>query len=353
LVRRQILDDYFEKPPPEPPPKSSADVSSSRSRKNQQPADELAIRAPILVQARGQSDGITREWFRFKPALDSYASISTISPATCERIGAVITPISEGEEQFIDLAAKGAKVERIGHARLRIRCGEITTTFRFEVFDAPDDIILGLDIFPALGFFIGNVPTQWPGQRVGKAAAAAAAAAEAALRRKAPPWALQDRHEDNKEVKALVGLIHARLKANAELNEREAACTQLKEATLELPMQRDLQGSRTYRRQFQTPLLADEAMAKQIEAWLERGFLEAADPHSDFNSPLIAVSKKDLEGKRTGWRICMDLRHINQLLSHSRGLREWARATGGRASREDARLLARVLPGHVGSISAA
>jgi transposase InsO family protein len=269
----------------------------------------------VLVQARGQSDGVTRAWFRFLPALDSYANISTISPAACERIGATIVPIAPEEDQFIDLAAAESRTKRVGRARLRIRCGEVNTSFVFEVLDTPDDIILGLDIFAALGFYIGNVPTQWPGQQRGKEAAAAAAAAEDVLRRRRAPWSLHHRHSAE-AIKVLTRLIQQQLKGNADLDTSVAACGELPEGVLGLDMAEDLAGSKTYRRQFQTPLLATEAMVKQVEEWLERGFLEAADPRSDFNSPLIAVSKKDLEGKRTGWRICMDLRHINQLLVH-------------------------------------
>jgi transposase InsO family protein len=226
----------------------------------------------------------------------------------------VVLPIEDGAPKFVNLAATGAKTARLGRTRLRVRCGEITISHVFEVFDSPDDCILGLDIFANLGFFIGNVPTRWPGQQMGEQAKAAAAAAEASLRRKVRPWALDHRHSEE-EVKALTTSIRANLAANAELDAREPACTQLREATLELPMQKDLQGSKTYRRQFRTPLMAEGAMTEQVEKWLKEGFLEPADPHSDFNSPLIAVTKKDLEGKRTGWRICMDLRHINQLLT--------------------------------------
>jgi hypothetical protein len=51
---------------------------------------------------------------------------------------------------------------------------------------------------------------------------------------------------------------------------------------------------------------------KQLNEWLDAGIVEPCRPNGLFNSPLIAVAKKDNDGKPTKTRVCMDVRRINQ-----------------------------------------
>jgi hypothetical protein len=253
-----------------------------------------------------------RKYRQFRAPLDSLATVSCINPAQVELMGAVVNPIPEDEQQTIALAATGRSVKRVGRCMLQVRCGRHNVNHEFEILDMPFPILLGLDIFPHLGFWIGGVPTHWPGQDNEREAALAAATAENEMRRRATPFCLSNRDED--EAKRLQPLIDKQLQANAAIDRSQPACSSLPESIMHLKMPSNLGGSKTFRKQFMPPRAAEPAMDEAVETWCEHA-VEPADPGSDFNTPLIAVGKKDIMGLKTAYRICMDLRHINALLA--------------------------------------
>jgi IS30 family transposase len=68
-----------------------------------------------------------------------------------------------------------------------------------------------------------------------------------------------------------------------------------------------------YTKQYPLPYHALPEIKKQLAEWLESGVVaESMKPSSRFNTPLLAVPKKDNNGKLTKHRICMDLRNINR-----------------------------------------
>ncbi|GAN11632.1 hypothetical protein MAM1_0762c11208, partial [Mucor ambiguus] len=67
-----------------------------------------------------------------------------------------------------------------------------------------------------------------------------------------------------------------------------------------------------YVKQYPIAHHAMPEIEKQLNEWLDAGIVEQCRPNGLFNSPLIAVSKKDNDGKPTKIRVCMDVRRINQ-----------------------------------------
>ncbi|KAK4514202.1 SNARE-binding exocyst subunit S6 [Mucor velutinosus] len=67
-----------------------------------------------------------------------------------------------------------------------------------------------------------------------------------------------------------------------------------------------------YVKQYPIAHHAMPEIEKQLNEWLDAGIVEQCRPNGLFNSPLIAVSKKDSDGKPTKTRVCMDVRRINQ-----------------------------------------
>ncbi|KAK4512219.1 uncharacterized protein ATC70_003755 [Mucor velutinosus] len=67
-----------------------------------------------------------------------------------------------------------------------------------------------------------------------------------------------------------------------------------------------------YVKQYPIAHHAMPEIEKQLNEWLDAGIVEQCRPNGLFNSPLIAVSKKDNDGKPTKTRVCMDVRRINQ-----------------------------------------
>ncbi|KAK4519292.1 Methylcrotonoyl-CoA carboxylase beta chain, mitochondrial [Mucor velutinosus] len=67
-----------------------------------------------------------------------------------------------------------------------------------------------------------------------------------------------------------------------------------------------------YVKQYPIAHHAMPEIEKQLNEWLDAGIVEQCRPNGLFNSPIIAVSKKDNDGKPTKTRVCMDVRRINQ-----------------------------------------
>lgn len=303
-----MLDEYIEQPPEKPPFSMDSGVYTNA------PIVDRAIRMPLTAArpAERASDEPTQH--QLMAPLDSFATSSCVNRWTVQLTGAKITPVRDGAHGHIRLAANGHSVKRIGTARITIRAGAKKITHNFEVMDMPDPILIGLDLFPTNGIYIGRIPTRWPGDVADEENARAAAEAERDLLRRLPPWSPEHAH-DEPDLRKLQDAIAAQLEGNANLDPTEPACRNIPESILELPMDSNAQGSKTYRKQYPLPTAAEQAVLEMIRKWVEAGYLEPARSHGDFNTPLLAAAKKDLDGLKTKFRICMDLKHINALIS--------------------------------------
>lgn len=247
--------------------------------------------------------------------VDSLADISCVSLETSKLLRCKILSLPVGAAPRLKLAGKDMFVNRIGRVRLNIRAGEQDITHFFEVLDCDFPMILGLDIMPRLGFYVGGVPTSWPGPRAGTSQAAEARTAEENLFQRDSPWCLEHQCPPE-EIKLLNAVLEPRLLANAAIDPALPACPTISEANLHLPMDDStLEGSKTFRRQYDIHNAAKPALRKAMAKWESQHCFEPADPGTDFNSPLMAAGKKDADGLKTDWRICFDTRHINALLS--------------------------------------
>ena len=73
-----------------------------------------------------------------------------------------------------------------------------------------------------------------------------------------------------------------------------------------------------YVKQYRIPYNLRGVVAETVQTWKEKGIVVEAPVGCSWNSPLLVVSKKDLEGKPTKHRICLDPRPINDLLPDDR-----------------------------------
>ena len=69
-----------------------------------------------------------------------------------------------------------------------------------------------------------------------------------------------------------------------------------------------------FRKQYPLPQKYHDAVDKQLQEWLQHGIIKPALLDSQWNSPILAVPKKDENGKWTKTRVCIDPRGINALL---------------------------------------
>jgi hypothetical protein len=70
----------------------------------------------------------------------------------------------------------------------------------------------------------------------------------------------------------------------------------------------------SFRHQYNLPQAAWGAAKEAFQTWIDNKVVEPGDPSSDFNTPLVVVAKKDLNGLKTSYRVCLDFRHIKLLL---------------------------------------
>ena len=257
---------------------------------------------PELIRTPAEVQGV-----RVKALVDCCAQLSVVDRRFVERVGKTKDIVAPVGSKFLLPFNDGPGVPRIGTVWLTVACGDHLREHKFEVQDMREEALFGLDLLPALGMYVGNVPTQWPGQRAGLDAAIQAEAAENVLHEKKEVWTLADRAAAA-EVDTVIELTHRLLMENRHLDPFEEACKTIPEATMAITTP---EGWTSYQRQYKVPEAAFEPTHQQIKLWDASGFIEKGDPRCEFNSAILAVGKKDLQGMKTKWRICEDFRLIN------------------------------------------
>lgn len=271
------------------------------------------IEVPVVLLGRDQQymqDARGGGHVQLLAALDSYATKSCVGRQFLQRqkrLTEVRAPPA-GEPEVI-YAFDDREVPRLGVVPLRIACGDHLLTHEFEVIDGADDMIVGLDLFPKLGIFVGGVPTEFPGGKAGQEAARLAAQQEAAMRERPRPWGLEDM-KPPVERAALMAGIDTLLQANQGIPLDQPACPTIAEATMRLPLTLEA----VYRHQYPIPEAAKPALREAMDMWRANGFVEPGNPSCDFNTPIVCAAKKDEHGVKTAWRICFDMRAINASL---------------------------------------
>lgn len=266
------------------------------------PDNRLESVFPALIRTPAEVQGV-----RLKALVDCCAQRSIVDRAfvaKCGKTGDIVAPVGP---QFLLPFNDGPGVPRIGTILLTVACGNHLREHKFEVQDMREEALFGLDLLPALGIYVGNVPTQWPGERAGLDDAMRAEEAEDVLHERKEVWTLADRAAQE-EVDTVIALTHELLLENRMLDPSEEACKTIPEATMVISTP---EGWTSYQRQYKVAEAAFEPTCEQIKLWSVSGFTEKGDPRCEFNSAILAVGKKDLQGLKTKWRVCEDFRLIN------------------------------------------
>ncbi|KAH9263602.1 hypothetical protein BASA83_012985 [Batrachochytrium salamandrivorans] len=148
-------------------------------------------------------------------------------------------------------------------------------THKFEISDPPAgvQVIIGRDLFTLLGITISGLPLPQP---VNKPAEEELSTAY-----------VHDRRRDRRSSSAVVRL-----------------------ETGDHPP--------VYRRQYPIPFNVHGQVKEQIEEWVQTGKVTDAPIGCQYNNPLLVVPKKDLEGKLSKVRVCIDPRQLNKQLQADR-----------------------------------
>lgn len=266
------------------------------------------IAVPLLVRGTRDADSPQRAL----GALDTYALTSCISVTLVDKLGLLhrVIPPGVDETQVLELACDNITVPRLGTVVVEILATGVTMfEHQFEVIAGEDDLLIGPDMLAKVGIAIHGLPSQYPDDEPGQARARQAHAAEEELHQRTTPWTAQDRVPEDTYDWFMTSL-DALLQHNTSLDPKLPACTTIPESVMHLPLSADW----SFRHQYNIPHAAWEAVAAAFESWRDLGFIEPGDPNCDFNTPIVVASKKDLNGLKTGFRVCLDFRHINLLL---------------------------------------
>jgi transposase InsO family protein len=251
------------------------------------------IDIPVVIQSH-----------RVMAALDTRSTNSMIDTAFCKNIGAF-----EGAERVSTMARSIFKglpdIELMLTIPLQLQCGKHTVDHRFFVADMSDNLIIGMDLFYALGFGVSDLPTSWPTEQNTDPNIISI------------PQSMQENEDRNiyedllkipaEELTVLMSALRISLEANAIIGEDEF-CTH-EEATLPIPL---TDTTPIFRPQFDIPFRLRTVVDEQISKWLSNKKIELGSPRSRWNSSLLLAPKRDLYGNRTEWRVCFDGRAINQ-----------------------------------------
>ena len=110
--------------------------------------------------------------------------------------------------------------------------------------------------------------------------------------------------------------IIERIKPITDINkELKGFCTH-PEAVLHFTVA-DEHHDKLFTRQYPLAQVWTKAINEILERWKETGKIVRAPQGCRFNSPLLAVPKKDENSKMTGVRLCIDLRNLNKYISEN------------------------------------
>lgn len=276
----------------------------SRSERLKRQHIATPVRVPVVVLGAGDAAAV--------PAIQCRAAIDTMAMCSCVSLGTVA---ELGLEQDIERPANGQEflrafddslVSRRGTVRLRMACGESIEVHQFEVIGGEERFLLGADLYPKFGIYLGGLPVEAPGQRRGETEGQRADVLERRLRLAPKPWSVEC--EASAEERAqLMERVEPLLAENERIAVQDVACEGIEAATMRIP----LKVERSWRHQYPLPDAARPAVKETISGWIENGFVEPGSSAAPWNTAITAAGKKDLEGRRTKWRTCMDMRHLN------------------------------------------
>lgn len=268
---------------------------------------EVQLQAPIALKSHDESR------HEMMAIIDSASDISALSTTVVERLGLTnhITAIPATAIQHLQ-AVNGSLIQRIGLVETEIRCGRYTQRHTFDVIESSDLAIIGIDLMPRLGMYIANVPTDFPAREGEQTEKTEAQQMEDSLRERPAPWTAYDGPTADEQA-TIDEIIQALIDDNTQLS-GENACADHEERFLDLQLKPEPpdQPHKKWVSQYPLARFLDQ-LDKQVEDWQEANVVEEITV-GEYNSPMIAVCTRDEHGSIKKVRICLDFRHINDII---------------------------------------
>jgi len=305
LPQPQLPDSFFAPHPGSPMPGGAQGLGPTFiPHLNESLVPKYAAPSSLVISlkanANGAPDGLYTQIVLnevvFQALIDSGASVSFLAPSVVQQLGLHTFPI----DGTVTLAHKDAVVARQGvYERVAVRYGRRMFAWRFEVLDlgVHVPIIIGLDLFGPLGISVSGILASPTAQDN---------VPDPVYSDEPPP--LLEQPPDVPFYERIRSHIQQSLDRNART--ANAFCN-VPESLVRLD-------TKQHRPSWQFPRGTEngkiDAIREQVQKWLADGVITRAPVGCPWNHPLLAVQKKDDEGKKTKWRVCIDPRPLNSML---------------------------------------
>jgi len=233
--------------------------------------------------------------------IDTGASHSFISAAVVQQYSISVQP-----RQGYIVLADSSTIERVGETEnVEIICGQNLLCAPYEVIEQKHAITIGMDLFHRYGFNIIGLPD--PEESSDRMPVPVEDEKPVLIPLTVPD--IEKTTEFVQEKKQFMQSITELLKANARIP-KTSHCT-VPEMKVYLPVPDNVA---LYRRPkvfaaSQIPVI-DEA----VKAWLDDDVITVAPAGNPHNNTLTLAAKKDADGNKTLYRVCLDPRPLNAYL---------------------------------------
>ena len=185
-------------------------------------------------------------------------------------------------------------------------CGRSDAFYSMDMEPGIDGC-LGMDLIKRIGISISNLPFAYPTATEANEPDNAVVVSSAV-----DPNTLSEAVPDLKKASTIPMEVSEAIQTELDLNlalPKNTHCTH-PAAVIKL----EAGDTPIFRRQYPIPHAAIGSVQQTISNWLDRGYIREADSKSQWNFPLVVVPKKDAEGNRTDYRVCLDTRALNKIL---------------------------------------
>ena len=191
------------------------------------------------------------------------------------------------------ILAEQLKIRRVGRTEpVKLKTTDVELTCSLELTELNENkVIIGMDLLFKLGIGLVGLPIDFP--------------IELKIDSKVPR---EDKRIEEEKL-AVPDCILGAIDRNEDIK-ITSFCT-LPESVITLPT---INNSAVYRRQYNIPEMLKKEVDNQVNNWLSAGTIKLAPVNTNYNNPLTIVSKKDKEGNKTKFRVCIDPRLLNNIL---------------------------------------
>ncbi|KAL9536458.1 hypothetical protein MBANPS3_012638, partial [Mucor bainieri] len=224
--------------------------------------------------------------------VDTGATFSCITDEFFHSLGGASLPTytAATDASMVQLAHDQSTVPRTGTVALDISYNKVNNkSHLFEVFSFHSEenvhVLLGMDILSKLGIGLTGLVSRHgfqSGPRVPDPI-------DDSIIPNAHPFGSEE------ERAPFLHALTALLNENSQIDMKNTQCN-LPDSIIKLDTK---PGAVAWRAQYPLPEAHREAVAKQIQIWLDEGVIERSASHTRFNHPLLVVKKKDADGNYT------------------------------------------------------